>query len=100
MSDNKGYNGWSNYETWAVALWIDNDEGSQEWAHHLAVECKGNEHERYEVANVIKEEMEESMPDLGASMWADLLGAAFSEVDWYEIADNLLSGVEVEHASA
>ena len=24
----RGYNGWSNYETWAVALWLDN-EGAQ-----------------------------------------------------------------------
>jgi hypothetical protein len=25
--DEQGYNGWTNYETWNVALWIGGDEG-------------------------------------------------------------------------
>lgn len=25
--NNQEYNGWTNYETWNVALWIGNDEG-------------------------------------------------------------------------
>ena len=29
------YNGWTNYETWNVALWIGNDEGF----YNLAKEC-------------------------------------------------------------
>ena len=29
------YNGWENYETWNVALWINNEEG----LYHLAMEA-------------------------------------------------------------
>ena len=28
------YNGWKNYQTWNVALWVNNDE----WLYNLAVE--------------------------------------------------------------
>lgn len=27
MTNDKTYQGWKNYETWNVALWIQNDEG-------------------------------------------------------------------------
>src|SRR5436305_15186136 len=35
----KRYNGWANYETWAVALWIDNEQGSYNRRCDLAREA-------------------------------------------------------------
>ena len=34
------YNGWTNYETWNVALWIGNDEG----LYRFAKECRDYDH--------------------------------------------------------
>ena len=88
------YQGWTNYETWAVSLWLDNEEGSYSYAGELAGESTEEaEDEQYLEAKHIlgdklKRWMEESMPDLGGTLWADLLNAAFSEVDWTEIAEH------------
>jgi hypothetical protein len=101
------YNGWENYETWAVALWIKNDQGSYTWSREMAADCLANvdrsdtvftpeQNARGDLAERLKEWHEEMMPDLGASLWADLLGAAFGSVDWYEIAENYLSEMEEE----
>ncbi len=37
LMTNQTYNGWKNYETWNVALWIQNDQG---W-HDIACEVTG-----------------------------------------------------------
>lgn len=34
----KEYNGWQNYETWNVALWLDNEQGSYNYWRERAEE--------------------------------------------------------------
>ena len=94
------YNGWSNYETWNVKLWMDNEESSyrywNETANQLGRHCSDKDKAVGKLSTYLKDHYEEYKPDLGASVWSDLLGAALSEVDWYEIAESLLEDVEFE----
>lgn len=98
MANEREYNGWTNYETWAVNLWIGNEEGSYNYWQEAAQEC--NDLPRHEIfkertaaialAERLKDEITKGAPELGASMYSDLLGAALSEVNWHEIAEGLL----------
>lgn len=81
MSD-KGYNGWKNYETWNAALWIDNEPDSYEERRDMARRARSV----MDLAESLKSWVEDMAPDLGASMFSDLLTAALGKVDWREIA--------------
>ena len=105
MTEQKTYNGWTNYETWAVALWIDNEEGSYNYWREVCQElldnstCETLEERRSDaasdVAQRLKDEIEEGNPLSGkASLYSDLLQAAISETNWYEIAKNWLDDME------
>lgn len=94
------YQGWTNYETWAVNLWLENSEGDyREWTERAdaafgEVIDKADEESyddcvaeaAHDLARDMRNELAEAAPDLGCTLWADLLSAALSEVDWYEIA--------------
>ncbi len=95
----KEYNGWTNYETWCVNLWIGNDQGSEEQARELtldAVSRHGKEDAPWHLADELKSWITDEAPDLGATLYADLLGAALSEVDWVEIAEGYLDAYAEE----
>ena len=38
--DTEKYNGWTNYETWNCKLWMDNNEGDQDYWKDQAREAK------------------------------------------------------------
>jgi hypothetical protein len=88
------YNGWTNYETWAVKLWLDNEEPSYRYWTGRARELHGSYAAADELADELGDEVTEAAPDLGPSLYSDLLGAALSKVRWYEIAESYLEEVE------
>lgn len=85
------YNGWTNYETWVVKLWMDNEEGSQSYWSEIAEEHLkvDGDNAAWGLAERLKEEHSEALPEV-IGFASDLLGAAMSEVNWHEIAESLL----------
>lgn len=81
------YNGWSNYETWCVKLWLDNDGWEYDRSMGRTV---------YSLSVNLKAMVNDTAPDLGASMFADLLGAAIDSVNFREIAEGILEDYEAE----
>jgi hypothetical protein len=105
----EGYQGWTNYETWAVNLWIGNEQESySHWQEAAKMQKRvaakspqvkdnvwtAEEAAKFNLADQLKAEIEEDAPDLGSSLYSDLLSAAMSEVNWTEIAQGLLEALD------
>lgn len=72
------YNGWRNYETWNVALWLGNDEG----LYRAAVEAARAHRGRLtgdDAARIVAELLPNGTPDT----------KNMHRVHWPEIAENL-----------
>ena len=105
--DEQGYNGWANYETWSVKLWLDNDNASynywQERTREVWENAQGllpgqgdtSVNARIALADELKDFHQGELPEL-QGFAADLLQAALDSVDFYEIADSLLQDAELE----
>ena len=88
------YNGWTNYETWNVKCWMDNDEFSNAYWKDAAHGLKDLANAERHLAEQLKEEHESALPDELTGWQADLLRGALSTVDWHEIAGALLEDCE------
>ena len=101
------YNGWTNRETWATMLYIDNDQWLQETALNYAREevqghDEGEEINPYHLGETIKNWIEEELLTLEnvseiRGLWLMLtdIGSLY-RVNYKEIAEALLSYVKEE----
>jgi hypothetical protein len=104
------YNGWTNYETWNVALWFDNDQGSHRmtarWVQDAYRNAKSDQHNTRKenaalaLAETAKSFIEANKPLASqANCYVDLLQAALDKVSWREIAENWMEGFLEEEAT-
>lgn len=93
-------NGWTNYETWCVHVWISNDQSSQAYSNELAVDAivqeyrdgdeelsgdKKRDRAVYALSKTLHDWVEEGAPEV-EGMYSDLLRSAIEEVNFYELA--------------
>lgn len=102
MRVNEKYCGWTNYETWLTALWMG-EEDNEYILDILATEFKKSDatlpqEERLEgissaLGLILKEQLAyqaEELFNCDNGLLNDLLGAALSEIDWYEIVEHIM----------
>jgi len=100
------YNGWTNRETWATVLWLDNEQGTQELMQDMA--------QQHDSALGLADSVEEFVTELLdmesvfsappaqrkelISMSSDI--GSLYRVNWYEIAEHYLLGIKTESGVA
>ena len=98
-NETSGYNGWANKETWLVALWLDNDPGSERACRELALELR----QVHRVADALRDQVEDGNPLLEpgqrsapSGLYLDLLLTALGHVAWDAVARHVCTGAGME----
>jgi hypothetical protein len=99
------YEGWSNYETWTVSLWMKSTKASfDHWRQHAARQREAaptceeviqgtwtmEEAAQFRLAEQIKAEITDRFPLTTPAVHNDLPSVALGEVNWHEIAEDWL----------
>jgi hypothetical protein len=81
---NEEYNGWTNYETWLLDLWLTN-----EIDYYGVIPYIKEKYDAAECATGLKAWVYSELERLNveASLWSDLLNASLSKVNWRKIIE-------------
>ena len=105
-ADEQGYNSYTNYETWAVSLWLDNTPSSYFAWHNRAEQLRDEAEDMDQVldgiwtvenavlftlADEIEADVKSTMPmDAPRGIYTDLVGHSLGAVNWQEVAGSFL----------
>ena len=84
MSTPSSYNGWSNYETWVINLWVT---GTERYYSELCriISSDGN---LYDKAEALEDWLRFEYDGEHSSVWADLVNHSLAKLNWCEVIDN------------
>jgi hypothetical protein len=73
------YEGWSNRETWNIALWLNNTEGDYRYCMELA--------EKHKTKTALGKALKENYGQVG---FGDTPASRMNRVHWSEVAESFL----------
>ena len=99
------YSGWTNRETWALMLWINNDEGLQAWAREYVadyIERDSDDSRTRSASDSLQQWTEIAFTRSGyvefaGDVWPDSLAdiaediGSLYRINYYECAESILS---------
>lgn len=88
------YNGYTNFETWAVAAAIDNTESLYNFCQDMVKETSvitDKDSRKAQIMNILKNMCLSMMPDTSNPIWGPIMhGCLQDHINFSEIADGLL----------
>lgn len=107
MTQDRKYNGWTNWETWNCNLHFDGSFQDQaQECYDETVACKTftrEENAAFALKDIIEETIKEYAYQTEGSdngFLGDMVGGYLSEVNWYEIAKAYIESVDKESEAA
>ena len=83
---NKSYNGWSNWETWNIGLWMENDEPTYHEIDQIIRSAK----DTYDLSKKLEEWAYDALnnEDIQPSFIIDFVSGGLRDVNFFEIAEH------------
>lgn len=92
------YNGWTNYETWLLKAWINNDETDYNYFQNVARQTLENvadkDKQQADFADHIKNYFADKKPRIKPIFFQMLLETAFGRIDFKDISISILEDME------